>query len=97
MPWVRAVATKIASPTLASHAENAKINSGEAVRVVIVICSSHNDMAVNRDNIIPSKHSKADSRWYRCRAKPVIPRINADEKVNCEGEIGQLWILTTSF
>lgn len=52
----------MASPTLASHAENARINRGEAVKVTKVICRSHKDTAVNSDSIIPSKHNRADKR-----------------------------------
>ena len=39
------------------------------------------ERAINRESIIPSKHSRAERRWVRWKASPISPRIKADEKV----------------
>lgn len=39
------------------------------------------DKAMNRDSIMPSRHSRAERRWVRWKARPISPRIKADEKV----------------
>lgn len=80
MPCVRAVATRRASPALASQAENASRSRGEAEKFVEFSCSVHRDSAINRASIIPSRQSRADRRWCRWNARPVKPRIKADEK-----------------
>lgn len=65
MPWVRAVATSRARPVLASQAEKAKSNMGAVENPVDSNCRAHRASAINRDNIIPSKHKSAESRWVR--------------------------------
>lgn len=65
MPWVRAVATSRASPALASQAEKAKRSIGAAEKLVELNSRVHRERATNRDSIIPSKHSRAESRWVR--------------------------------
>lgn len=65
MPWVRAVATKSASPVLASQAEKASNSIGAVEKLVDSNCSAHRASAINRDSIIPSKHSSAESRCVR--------------------------------
>lgn len=65
MPCVRAVATSRARPALASQAENARRKTGRAEKLVEPNCMVHRDRAMNRDNIIPSRQSRADSRWVR--------------------------------
>lgn len=65
MPWVRAVATRSASPALASQAENASRSIGAAENPVDSSCRAHKANAMNNDSIIPSRHNKADSRWVR--------------------------------
>ena len=43
---------------------------------------------MNSDSIIPSKHRRAERRWVRWNARPISPRIKADEKVKWAGVIG---------
>lgn len=65
MPWVRVVATKSARPVLASQAENASNSMGAVEKLVDSNCSVHKASAINRDNIIPSRHSRAESKCVR--------------------------------
>lgn len=65
MPCVRVVATRSARPVLASQAENARSSIGAVEKLVDSNCSVHRASAINRDNIIPSKHSNAERRCVR--------------------------------
>ena len=47
---------------------------------------------MNRDSIMPSKHNRAERRWVRWNARPISPRMKAEEKVKWAGVIGQLRI-----
>lgn len=80
VPWVRAVATRRPRPALASHAEKASRIIGAVVKLVESSCRVHRERAMKSDSIMPSKHKRADRRWWRWRAKPVRPRVNAAEK-----------------
>lgn len=91
MPWVRAVATNSARPVLASQAEKAKSSIGAVENPVDSNCSAHKASAINRDNIIPSKHRSAESRWVRWNASPIIPKINAELKLKCTGVMRESW------
>lgn len=62
---MRAVATSNANPALASQAENAKRSMGAVEKFVAPSCKVQRERAINRDNIMPSKHSRADRRWVR--------------------------------
>lgn len=75
------MATSKARPALASQAENASKSIGDAAKLVELSCKVHRERAMNRESIIPSRHSKAERRWVRWNARPVSPRIKADEKV----------------
>lgn len=76
---------------LASQAEKAKRSIGAVENPVDSNCSVHNASAMNRDNIIPSKHRSAESRWVRWNARPIRPRINAELKLKCTGVIRGSW------
>lgn len=65
MPWVRAVATRRARPALASHAENASRSIGAAEKLVEFSWRVQRERAMNKDNIMPSKHKRAERRWVR--------------------------------
>lgn len=82
---------------LASHAENARRSIGEAERLVESSCKVHRERAMNRESIIPSRHSRAERRWVRWNAKPANPRMKAAEKAKWVGVIRRRWTLTTSF
>lgn len=62
---MRAVATSSASPTPASQAENAKRSIGEAEKFVESSWRVQRERAINRESIIPSRHSRAERRWVR--------------------------------
>lgn len=62
---MRVVATKSARPVLASQAENASNNIGAVEKLVDSNCSVHRANAMNRDSIIPSRHSSAERRCVR--------------------------------
>lgn len=59
------MATSRAKPALASQAENANSIKADDERAVAVRFSVHRERPRNRDNIIPSKHRSAESRWVR--------------------------------
>lgn len=59
------MATKRASPALASQAENASRSIGAAENPVDSNCRAHKANAINNDSIIPSKHNRADNRCVR--------------------------------
>lgn len=62
---MRAVATRRARPALASQAEKANKSMGEGEKAVASSCSVQRDMAINRDNIIPSRQRRAERRCVR--------------------------------
>lgn len=74
------MATRRARPALASHAENANRSIGAAEKFVESSCKVQRDRAINRESIIPSRHRRAERRWVRWNARPVSPRMKADEK-----------------
>lgn len=74
------MATSNASPALASQAENARRSIGEAEKLVESSWRVHRERAMNKESIIPSKHSRAERRWVRWNARPVSPRMKAEEK-----------------
>lgn len=59
------MATRRASPALASQAENARRRRGEAEKLIELSWSAQSDRATNKDSIIPSKQRRADRRWVR--------------------------------
>ena len=62
---MRAVATRSARPVLASQAEKASNSIGAVEKLVDSNCRVHRASAINRDNIIPSRHSSAESKCVR--------------------------------
>lgn len=84
---MRAVATSRARPALASQAEKASSSIGAAQRLVEFKWTVQRERAMNRESIIPSKHRRAERRWVRWNARPVRPKIKADEKAKCTGVI----------
>lgn len=75
------MATSSARPALASQAEKARSKIGAAEKAVDSSCSVHRAKAINKDNIIPSRHRSADRRWVRWNARPASPRVNAEVKL----------------
>ena len=62
---MRAIATSKAKPTLASQAENVSRSKGVAKELIELKWRVHKERPINRESIIPSRHSKADRRWVR--------------------------------
>lgn len=75
------MATRRAKPAPASQAEKANNKIGAAEKAVDSSCSIHRARAINKDSIMPSKHSRAESRWVRWNASPVSPSVNAEAKL----------------
>ena len=50
---------------LASHAEKARTKTGRAERLVETRLIVHRDKAMNKDNIMPSRHRRAERRCVR--------------------------------
>ena len=94
---MRAVATSNARPALASQAEKASRIIGATENPRDPSCKVHNEKAINRESIIPSKHRRAESKWVRWNVSPMRPNTNVEEKAKCVGVIRLLWSLTTSF
>lgn len=56
------MATSRARPALASQAEKAKSSIGAVEKAITSSCRAQRARAINRDNIIPSRHSRAERR-----------------------------------
>lgn len=76
------MATIRARPTPASQAENARRSIGADEKLAEDSCRDHRERAMKSDNIIPSKHKRAERRWVRWKARPESPRRKVDEKAN---------------
>lgn len=59
------MATKRASPVLASQAENAKRSIGAAEKLVDPSWRLQTESARNNESIMASRHRSADRRWAR--------------------------------
>lgn len=88
------MATRRASPALASQAEKASNIIGAGVKFVTPICKDHTERAIKSESIIPSKQRRADNKWVRWNATPIRPRMNAVVKLKCVGVIRGLWSFT---
>lgn len=76
------MATRRASPALASQAEKARRIIGEDANIVELSWSVQRDKVINRESIMPSKQSRAESKWVRWKARPARPSMKADERAN---------------
>lgn len=88
------VATIKASPVAASQAEKVSISIGimENENDKVEVGQMHRPTYI--DNIVPSRHSRADRRWERFKASPVNPKIKAEQKLKWISVIELLWGLT---
>lgn len=75
------VATKRARPAPASQAEKVSRIIGVIEHEVEFNVIDQRAMAINRDNIIPSKQRRADKRCDRLNARPIKPKMNAELKL----------------
>lgn len=85
------MATKRASPALASQAEKARRSMGAVENTVDSNCRAQRANAINRDSIIPSRQRRAESRWVRWKARPMSPNVKAELKLKCTGVIRGPW------
>jgi len=85
----------MASPALASQAENVRIIMGTTEPEVEFNIIDQTAVAIKRVSIMPSKQRRADNRCERLNARPIRPKINAEVKLKYMGDIRCLWIFTT--
>lgn len=91
------VATRRASPALASHTERVKRRIGVVAVIVAFSSRVQRERPRNRESIIASRQSRADRRCVRLNASPNSPVRKAIVKAEWVVTIRQLWTLTTSF
>lgn len=77
-PWVRVEATRIAKPVPASHAEKVNMRIGTIINDGAWLSMGHIDRPTNIESIMLSKHSRADTRWVRWKARPSPLRTKAE-------------------
>lgn len=88
------MATRMASPALASQAEKVKMMIGMMELDIEFNIIDQIAVAIKRVSIIPSRHNRANKRCERLNAKPIKPKINAELKLKYMGDIRCLWIFT---
>lgn len=86
-PWVRVEATNRARPVAASQAENASMRSGRRVADVVWVWMGHMERAMYMDSIMLSRHSRAEIKCVRWKARPRLLRVKAEKKLNCRADI----------
>lgn len=84
---MREVATIKARPVLASQAEKARSIIGAGAMVWRLFVEKNVVIIINRANIMPSIHSRADIRCIRCIDRPIMLRINVEFSVKCIGNM----------
>lgn len=72
------MATRRASPELASQAEKVRRIIGDSDHVAEFIIIDHKAIEINSDNIIPSKQIKADKKCERLKVNPARLRENVE-------------------
>lgn len=73
---MRVVATNRASPMAPSQAARPSRISGVSAAFVMSRLCVKEASVVNKANIRPSRHSKAETRCFRCSVRPVRLRVN---------------------
>lgn len=71
-------ATSRASPVPASQAEKTNIRIGSRVDDGACIWIGHMVRATYIDSIMLSRHSRAEIRWVRWKARPRLLRVKAE-------------------
>lgn len=84
---MREVATIKAKPVLASQAEKARSIIGAGVMVWRLLVEENVVIIMNRANIMPSIHSRADIKCVRCKDMPMMLRINVEFSIKCIGSM----------
>lgn len=77
-PCVRVEATSNASPVAASQAEKASMKIGSRVDEDVWVWIGHMDRATYMDNIMLSRHRRAEIRWVRWKARPRLLKVKAE-------------------
>lgn len=75
---MRVVATSMARPVPASQAENVSMSTGIRVDEAIWFSTGQIDRVMYMDNIMLSRHSRADTRCVRWNASPRLLSVNAE-------------------
>lgn len=70
-------ATNVASPVPASQAEKVSMRIGMRVEEGVWFSMGQDDRARYIESIMLSKHSRAEMRWARWKARPRLLRANA--------------------
>lgn len=70
-------ATSSASPVAASQAENVSMRIGIMADAGVCVWMGHMVRATYIDSIILSRHSRAEIRWVRWKARPRLLRVKA--------------------
>lgn len=70
-------ATSSASPVPASQAENVNMMIGRTEADGVCVWMGHMVRATYNDSIMLSRHSRAEIRWVRWKAKPRLLRVKA--------------------
>ena len=68
----------MAKPVPASQAENVSMRNGVRASDAVWFSMGSADRAMYRDNIMLSKHSRAEIRWVRWRVRPRLLRAKAE-------------------
>lgn len=84
--------TSSARPTAASQAAKTRMMIGIIKDSIEWEFSVIRDVMVNKDKIIPSKHSRVDIRWDRNIKAPSSDRINVRSKLKNTGVIWYSWL-----
>lgn len=77
-PWVRVEATSRARPVAASQAENVSMRMGRIVEAGDWVWMGHMARATYMDSIMLSRHSRAEIKWVRWKARPRLLRVKAE-------------------
>lgn len=85
LPCERAVAIIRDRPIAASQADRVSIISG-AISIEDVKLFGHMAMPIKIVSIMASKHSRADSRWVRWKARPMSAMKNVVIRINTIAE-----------
>lgn len=68
----------MARPIPASQAEKVSIRIGMRERDVDWVWAGHMDRPIYMDNIILSRHSRAEIKWIRWKANPRLLRVKVE-------------------
>lgn len=79
--------TSKARPTAASHAANTKIKIGIGIEIIELVFRIIIEVIINKESIIPSKHSKVDIRCVRNIRVPMRDKMKDKVRLRKAGVI----------